>query len=54
MMAEGPMPIRLSVRTILTLGDKMQRHPASEKLYWEFSICSTTQKNNFKEFPSTT
>ena len=30
------MPIRLSVRTILTLGDKMQRHPASEKLYWEF------------------
>ena len=36
MMAEGPMPIRLSVRTILTLGDKMQRHPASEKLYWEF------------------
>jgi len=36
MMSEGPMPIRLSVRTILTLGDKMQRHPASEKLYWEF------------------
>lgn len=30
------MPVRMAARCILTLADKVRRHPASDKLYWEY------------------
>lgn len=34
-ICEAPMPVRLSIRALFTLFDKIRRHPASEKFYWE-------------------
>ena len=36
MMHDSPMPVRMSLRCFLTLADKIRRHPAREKLYWEY------------------
>ncbi|MDE6196589.1 MAG: hypothetical protein K2F91_01840, partial [Muribaculaceae bacterium] len=33
---DAPMPIKMSARCLMTLRDKIRRHPASEKLYWEY------------------
>lgn len=30
-----PMPLRMAIRSLLTFIDKMERHSAAEKLYWE-------------------
>lgn len=35
-LAGAPLPVRMASRTIFTLADKVRRHPASEKLYWEY------------------
>lgn len=35
-LEDSPMPIRMAVRNLFTLEDKMRRHPASDKLYWEY------------------
>ena len=35
-MAGAPLPVKMATRTIFTLADKVRRHPASEKLYWEY------------------
>lgn len=34
-MPGAPMPIRMASRTIITLADKVRRHPADDTLYWE-------------------
>ncbi|MBD5233308.1 MAG: hypothetical protein HDS65_03920 [Bacteroidales bacterium] len=33
---DAPMPVRMSIRTVFTLADKMRRHPADDTLYWEY------------------
>lgn len=33
---EAPMPVRMAIRNLYTLADKIRRHPASEFLYWEY------------------
>ena len=35
-MAGAPLPVRMASRTLFTLADKVRRHPASDKLYWEY------------------
>lgn len=30
------MPVRMGVRCLFTLADKIRRHPATDKLYWEY------------------
>ena len=35
LIEDAPMPIRMSVRCLFTLADKMRRHPADDTLYWE-------------------
>lgn len=35
-MEAAPMPIRMVVRTVQTLADKIRQHPASDTLYWEY------------------
>lgn len=35
-LAGAPLPVRMTSRTIFTLADKVRRHPASDKLYWEY------------------
>lgn len=35
-LSGAPLPVRMASRTIFTLADKVRRHPASEKLYWEY------------------
>lgn len=35
-MAGAPLPVRMATRTLYTLADKVRRHPASDKLYWEY------------------
>ncbi len=33
---EAPMPVRMSVRCVFTLADKMRQHPADDRLYWDY------------------
>ncbi len=33
---DAPMPVRMAVRSLFTLADKMRKHPAEDKLYWEY------------------
>lgn len=35
-MTVAPMPVRMAVRSLATLHDKIRRHPVSEQLYWEY------------------
>ena len=35
-LEDAPMPVKMAVRCLLTLADKIRRHPASETLYWEY------------------
>ena len=35
LIEDAPMPIRMSVRCLFSLADKMRRHPADNTLYWE-------------------
>lgn len=35
-MAGAPLPVRMATRTLYTLADKVRRHPATDKLYWEY------------------
>lgn len=34
-MADAPMPIKMCIRLVFTLVDKIEKHPASDKFYWE-------------------
>lgn len=34
-LCNTPMPVRMSVRCLITLYDKIRRHPASDRLYWD-------------------
>ncbi|MDE6157886.1 MAG: hypothetical protein K2F78_07045, partial [Muribaculaceae bacterium] len=36
LMNEALMPVRMNIRSIFTLIDKIRRHPASDRLYWEY------------------
>ncbi|MCM1067649.1 MAG: hypothetical protein NC418_08780 [Muribaculaceae bacterium] len=36
LIAESLMPVRMAVRTLFTLADKMRQHPASDTLYWDY------------------
>lgn len=35
LIEDAPMPIRMTVRSLFTLADKIRRHPADDILYWE-------------------
>ncbi len=35
-MAESPIPVRMGIRCFFSLVDKIQKHPASDKLYWDY------------------
>ncbi|MCH5220857.1 MAG: hypothetical protein J1F05_00790 [Muribaculaceae bacterium] len=36
MISDVPMPIRMAIRTLFTLVDKIRQHPSTDKLYWEY------------------
>lgn len=36
MLNDAPMPVRMSLRCFMTLADKIRKHSAREKLYWEY------------------
>lgn len=35
-MVSCPMPVRMAIRCLFTLEEKVRKHPASETLYWEY------------------
>ncbi len=36
MLNEGPMPIRMAVRCLLNLVDRIHQHPAEDKMFWDY------------------